>query len=64
MEQLSGVVLYVEDNKSNLELVSMVFDSMSDVKLLTAIDAETGIEIARTEKPDLILMDLNLPGMS
>ncbi|MDA0656030.1 MAG: response regulator [Proteobacteria bacterium] len=59
MEQLSGTVLYVEDNLSNL-----AFDTMPNLKLTSAVDAETGIDIARRQKPDVILMDINLPGMS
>lgn len=56
-------VLYVEDNLENLKLVEEIFLHYPDAKLLKALTAEEGIEIALTEKLDLILMDINLPGM-
>ena len=64
MEALNGRVLYIEDNLSNLALVTMWFDTMPNLKLSSAVDAESGIEIARRQKPDVILMDIKLPGMS
>jgi CheY-like chemotaxis protein len=57
-------LLYVEDNPANLALVEQLIARRGDVKLLTAIDAHLGIELARTYLPDVILMDINLPGMS
>lgn len=56
-------VLYVEDNRANLKLVEQAFEYLPGCELLTAVDAESGIEIARAEQPDLILMDIGLPGM-
>ncbi|MDA1192166.1 MAG: ATP-binding protein [Candidatus Poribacteria bacterium] len=56
-------VLYIEDNPANLELVSNILDTRDDIRLLTATDAPCGIELARTQRPNLILMDINLPGM-
>jgi signal transduction histidine kinase/CheY-like chemotaxis protein len=58
------VLLYVEDNPANLALVEQLIMRRGDLKLLTAIDAHLGIELARAYLPDLILMDINLPGMS
>lgn len=55
-------VLYVEDNPANMELVAAIL-FRHNVKLLQAPDAKLGIELARVHKPDLILMDINLPGM-
>lgn len=55
-------VLYVEDNPANMELVASIL-FRHDVKLLQAPDASLGIELARVHKPDLILMDINLPGI-
>lgn len=60
---LSGRVLYVEDNPSNLKLMEMIFGRASGLKLTTAKSAEIGLELARAAKPDAILMDINLPGM-
>lgn len=57
-------VLYVEDNPSNLQLMEMVFSRDPNIRLLTAENAETGLAVAERERPDLVLMDINLPGMS
>jgi PAS domain S-box-containing protein len=57
-------LLYVEDNPANLVLVEQLIARRGDVKLLTAIDAHLGIELACAYLPDVILMDINLPGMS
>ena len=56
-------ILYVEDNPANLRLVEKVLMGLSGVSLLSAPNAELGIELARHMLPDLIIMDLNLPGM-
>ncbi|HEY8101348.1 MAG TPA: ATP-binding protein [Burkholderiaceae bacterium] len=58
------VMLYIEDNPANLRLVEELVRFRSDLHLLAASDAHLGIELARTHLPDLILMDINLPGMS
>jgi len=57
-------LLYVEDNPANLMLVEDLVARRSDIRLLTARDGNRGIEIARAELPDVILMDINLPGIS
>src|SRR6185312_6666547 len=57
-------VLYVEDNPANLELVEQLIARRPDLRLLSAPDGSVGIEFARVYKPDLILMDINLPGIS
>ncbi len=57
-------VLYVEDNPANLLLVESALARRPDIRLLTARDGESGIEMARLSRPDAILMDLNLPGIS
>lgn len=57
-------VLYVEDNLSNRALMEMILAKNNRIELITAADGETGVEMARTEKPDLILMDIHLPGIS
>jgi PAS domain S-box-containing protein len=57
-------LLYVEDNPANLMLVEDLVARRPDLRLLSARDAASGIEIARASQPDLILMDINLPGIS
>ena len=62
--QATRTVLYVEDNPANLALVAELITRRTDLKLLSAIDAHLGIVMARAYQPDLILMDINLPGLS
>ena len=57
-------LLYVEDNPANLELVEQLIARRPDLRLLAAADGDLGIEFARAYLPDLILMDINLPGIS
>ncbi len=57
-------LLYVEDNPANLRLVEEIVGFRSDLRLLSAPDGHVGVEMATACQPDLILMDLNLPGMS
>jgi PAS domain S-box-containing protein len=57
-------VLYIEDNPANLMLVEDLISRRPDILLRSAMDAISGIEIARAVLPDLILMDINLPGIS
>jgi CheY-like chemotaxis protein len=57
-------LLYVEDNPANLMLVEDLISRRPDIRLLTAGDGLSGIEIARASLPDVILMDINLPGIS
>jgi PAS domain S-box-containing protein len=58
-------ILYIEDNPANMDLVEQILKShLPDVKLLTATLGKTGLEMARKHHPSLILLDLNLPGMS
>ncbi|MDH5356552.1 MAG: response regulator, partial [Gammaproteobacteria bacterium] len=56
-------VLYVEDNHASLELMKRILDRIGNIRLVSAHTAELGLVVAEEEKPDLILMDINLPGM-
>lgn len=56
-------VLYVEDNPANLYLMQKIFTTRKDLVLLSAPSAELGLEIVRSRHLDLILLDINLPGM-
>ncbi len=60
----SCTVLYVEDNPANLILVEEIIARRPYIRLLSAVDGRSGIELARQALPDVILMDINLPGMS
>jgi CheY-like chemotaxis protein len=62
--QCRHTVLCVEDNPANLLLVDRLLARRGDVRLLSATEAIRGIEMAREFRPDLILMDINLPGIS
>jgi PAS domain S-box-containing protein len=57
-------VLYVEDNLANMKLVEQLIARRPDMRLLTAVNGTLGIEAARTAQPTVILMDINLPGIS
>ncbi len=57
-------LLYVEDNEANMELVAQLISRRPDIRLLRAEDGVRGIAMARTHLPDVILMDINLPGIS
>jgi len=55
-------VLVIEDNAANMKLSSLLLHNAGHV-VLPAVDAETGLALARSELPDLVLMDIQLPGM-
>jgi two-component system cell cycle response regulator DivK len=55
-------ILLVEDNEANRKLAGLLLRKAGHV-VLTANDAESGLALVRTERPDLVLMDLQLPGM-
>ena len=57
-------ILYVEDNMANLQLVEQLIARRPDLRLLSAGTGKLGIERARAHRPDVILMDINLPGIS
>ncbi len=57
-------ILYVEDNPANMSLVAQLVARRSDLVLLSAIDGQVGMQMARAYLPEVILMDINLPGIS
>jgi len=59
-----STLLYVEDNPANLKLVEQLIERRPTMRLLSAGDATRGIALARNHAPDVILMDINLPGIS
>jgi PAS domain S-box-containing protein len=54
-------LLYVEDNPANMSLVEKIIARHPEIRLLTAVNGNDGIKIARASQPDVILMDINLP---
>ncbi|MBT3342457.1 MAG: response regulator [Gemmatimonadetes bacterium] len=61
--ELGAVVLHIEDNPSNRKVVQHILRRTS-YRLIEAEDGETGLDLARAQKPDVILLDMQLPGMS
>jgi CheY-like chemotaxis protein len=57
-------LLYVEDNPANLKLVEQIVARHPNIRLLTAVNGNSGIEIARVSQPDVILTDINLPDIN
>lgn len=56
-------VLYIEDNPANLRLVSQLLGRVPNLHMWSAHEPLLGLELAKEHKPDLILLDINLPGM-
>ena len=56
-------VLYIEDNDDNVYMLKMRLELLDDFEVLTAEDGEKGCAMAVSERPDIILMDLEMPGV-
>ena len=56
-------VLYIEDNPANLRLVEQILECIPELNVWSAPDPLLGLELAKEHLPDLILLDINLPGM-
>jgi signal transduction histidine kinase/ActR/RegA family two-component response regulator len=63
-DRAAHTLLYVEDNPANLMLVEQLIARRVNIRLLSAADASAGIALARLHQPEVILMDINLPGIS
>jgi len=57
-------LLYVEDNPANLRLVEQLIARRPDMRLLSAVNGNLGVKLARDNQPEVILMDINLPGIN
>lgn len=57
-------ILYVDDNLANLRLMERIISTLPDVALLTARSPQLGLDLAVAHRPDVIVLDVNLPGMS
>jgi CheY-like chemotaxis protein len=57
-------LLYIEDNRANMQLVEQLIARRPDIRLIGAMDGTRGVALAKANLPDVILMDINLPGIS
>ena len=57
-------ILCIEDNLGNQRLMRAIFETIGGWHLMMSENAEAGVDLARKSRPDVILMDINLPGMS
>jgi PAS domain S-box-containing protein len=57
-------IVYVEDNPSNIAFMRDLIEQLASVELITAPSAEIGLELVRAHQPDVVILDVNLPGMS
>jgi CheY-like chemotaxis protein len=60
----TNTVLYIEDNAENVILMQAIIGQIGNVQMINAFNATLGFDLATSKKPDLILMDINLPGMN
>ncbi len=58
-----NILLYIEDSRTNVSLVSQILKSRPDIALISAHTGEMGLEMAQLHHPNIILLDINLPGM-
>jgi signal transduction histidine kinase len=58
-----ATILYIEDNLANLALIEAILAGHPEIKLIPALQGQLGLDLARQHRPDLILLDLNLPDM-
>jgi len=61
---MSARILYVEDNPQNMDLVCRILKHVGGYEVMGAVDGLSGVDMAVKEKPDLIIMDINLPDIS
>ena len=59
--ELKGTVLYIEDNPINMDLIETALSTFPGVKLIKATTGMEGIRLARSERPDFVLLDMHLP---
>ena len=63
LPDVTGTVLYVEDNPASLDLMEVIVARIEGLSMISAHNAELGIELAKSKTPDLIILDIDLPGM-
>lgn len=59
----SHTVLYVEDNRLNAAMMANLLDRENGLRVVTAATGEQGLELARAQPPDLVILDIGLPGI-
>ncbi|MBX3258277.1 MAG: PAS domain S-box protein [Labilithrix sp.] len=64
LDQERMLMLYVEDNPANVSFMRDLIDTLENIELLAVPTAELGVELARARRPAVVIMDINLPGMS
>jgi len=64
LDSLNGTLLYVEDNPQNLKLMTLFISYLKGIELIIAENGEDGLKLAKESRPDMIILDINLPGMS
>lgn len=62
--QMRRLVLYVEDNPANVTFMEDFASTLENVELVSVPTAEVGVDVARRRRPQVVIMDINLPGMS
>lgn len=60
---MKSTILYIEDNPANIKLVAHLLAQRPETRLISALDPVLGLQLAETEAPDVILVDINLPGI-
>ena len=63
LEGKKRTLLYIEDNLSNLTLIEQILEERPEIELLSAMQGQVGLDLARQHSPDLILLDLHLPDL-
>jgi len=63
LPETHGTLLYIEDNPANLRLMELIVQRVKGLSMISAHNGELGMELARVHKPNLIILDINLPGM-
>jgi CheY-like chemotaxis protein len=63
-DELAGTILYIEDNASNISLLTEIFAPFKTIELVCARDAETGLTVAAEIEPAIVIFDIHLPGMN
>jgi len=58
------LLLYIEDSRTNVSLMNKILRERPDIAFISAPTGEMGLELARTHRPDIILLDINLPGIN